>query len=83
MQDSRPGHSSGYGQGCPQHNVFKNRNAQDEAGKSYMQNLQIGKDLGNYWNGGDGHADRQNDDERKLISPRACDCGSNQHGAEH
>jgi hypothetical protein len=46
-----------------------------------MENLQIGKDLGNDRNGRDRHPDRQNDDERKFVSLRASDGRPNQHRA--
>src|SRR6185437_324888 len=83
VQYGGSGYGGGNGESRPQHNVLKYGHAQDETRETRVQDFEIGKDLGNYRNGGDGHSDRKNNDQRELVSLGACNSRSDQHGADH
>src|SRR6185312_6326425 len=83
MQHGGSGYSGGDRESRPQDDILKDGDAQDEARETRVQDFEIGKDLGNYRNGGDGHSDRKNNDQRELVSLGACNSRSDQHGAEH
>jgi len=63
VQYGGSGYGRGDGESRPQHNVLKHGHAQDQTGEARVQDFEIGKDFGNYGNGGDGDSDRKNNDQ--------------------